>query len=803
MTRLASILLASSIVLFVVGVVAVSPAAAQEVEQYTVQAGDTCGTIAERYYGSPRRYDRIHEANPDLGPMPHRLHAGQVLTLPLPRTTGADATVTDARGTVRAQRATEPDWSGARIGQELSSGARVSTGERSSAELTFRSSSVAAIREETLVIVHGASVERIREEGTHAELREGSLLSRLSSLSGSAPLVVATPTAQVRIGEGETSVDVRPSGDTSVSAHSGHANVSSLDGTGAVEVPVGHGTHVRRGAPPTPPRPLPHAPAWATGESRSFLGVYGSGGTMRGSWLPATDAAAYLVEIARREDGRDLVYQAEVPASVTRFEAYHFPAGSYFVRVSTLDGERLEGRPASPERFEVEGVRFVAPGETLPDPHDEDAVDVLEELDALADAALFATSAPPPPEVLRGSRVVVGDGIVCAMGAGEPSHELVIETMGASFLTCIDAGGQNIVGIDVSVVGIRGTILAEDGSPLGTLVRGTTTPVRIHLESGAPDESAVLVTGAPGIEVEGLASRTDGELAATLVVADDAAETLSLSLAHRDQPALALGSLAITTEAPAPPPPPPPPPPPVPPFALHEGLGAFAMPSWVGLRDEQRTGIGATLGMTVASARLGEPDPRVRMIAGVNAGLFDEYLRISAVAPLDVLGQASRTADRGARDLYVSLGSRVLQAAQTGGLGLAFDVGLWTPTAGSAGLNRARLSVAADFSVRIAERVALRTRQAGIFDLGAGDSLLWASAYGVDVVIAQPLSIGVEGTMTIGREDGRDWYAGGAGLALGLDLSPVFLSLAGRYGFGDDLWPTATIALNARAAFDP
>ena len=108
-------------------------------QPYTVQEGDTCGTIAERWYGSPRRYDRIHEHNPDLGPMPHHLHAGQVLQLPLPREPGADATVTDARGTVRAQRSTEPAMTGARIGEDLDTGSRLSTGERSSAELTFRS----------------------------------------------------------------------------------------------------------------------------------------------------------------------------------------------------------------------------------------------------------------------------------------------------------------------------------------------------------------------------------------------------------------------------------------------------------------------------------------------------------------------------------------------------------------------------------------------------------------------------------------------------------------------------------------
>lgn len=774
-------------------------ASAQDVEHYTVQPGDTCGTIAERYYGSPRRYDRIHEHNPDLGPMPHHLHPGQVLELPLPRTTGADATVTDARGTVRAQPATQPAWSGARIGQELGSGARISTGERSSAELTFRSSSVAAIREETLVIVHGATVEHVRDEGTRAELREGSLLSRLSSLSGAAPLLVTTPSAEVDVHEGETSVRVT-GGDTSVSTHSGRpSNVRASDGSGAVEVPAGHGTHVRRGSPPTPPVPLPIAPSWAVGDGRSFLATFDSGGTMRGEWLAAPGAASYLVEIARRDDGRDLVYQVEVPATVTHFEAYHFPAGSYFVRVSTIDADHLEGRPTSGERFEMVGVRFVAPGETLPPASPDDTVDVLEELDALSDAALFATSAPPPPEVLRGTHVVVGEGIICARGTSEPSHELVLDEMGVGFLTCIDAAGQTIAGLDVSVIGIRATLVAADGSPLGVLRRGTTVPVRIRFDASA-DERAILVTGAPGVDVEEVALLGGSQLGANLVIAESAAESLTLSFAHRDEPTLSLGTAAFTTEPPLAPPPLAPP---LPPFAVHEGLGAFAMPSWVGLRDEQRTGIGATLGIMVASARLGEQDPRVRMVAGVTAGLLNEYLRISAVAPLDILGQSSRSSDRGARDLFVSLGSRVLSSAETGGVGLAFDVGLWTPTAGASGLNRARLSVATDFSARVGERVVLRTRQAGIFDVGSGDSMLWASAYGVDVLIAEPLTIGVEGTMTLGHEDGREWYAGGAALALGLDLSPVFLSLAGRYGFGDDLFPTATIALNARAAFDP
>ncbi len=781
-----------------------SPALAQDVEQYTVREGDTCASIAERFYGSPRRYDRIHEHNPSLGPMPHHLHAGTVLELPLPRESGADATVIDARGSVRAQLPEQPSWSGARIGEELYSGSRVSTGEQSSAELTFRASAVAAIRAETLVIVHGGSVERVREEGSRAVLREGSILSRLSGLSGGAPLVVETPAAEVELGVGETTVRITPNGDTAVSAQRGgpaHVRTTGESGTETLEVPVGRGTHVRRGERPTPPRPLPPAPAWAASETRSFLGVYGTGGTMTGSWLPAEHAASYRLEIARREDGRDLVYETEVPATVTRFEAYRFPPGSYFVRVSTIDEELLEGRPAAPSTFEVVGVRLVAPGEELPAVGTA-PVDILEELDALGDATLFATAPPPPPEALVSTRVVVPDGVVCAAGTSEPSHELVLAMAGDTFLTCVTPDGATIVGLDLRVVSLRARVLSALGEPLGALPREQATGVRLVIEGSAVDPSA-LVLAADGLALGAPSADADGGLRTTVTPSLDAANEVEITLALRDAPDVILGRASVSVAVLEPVVPPPVEEPTAPSFALHEGLGLFAAPSWVGLRDEQRTGVGGTVGLMFGSARLGEVDPRVRMVAGVTAGLFDDYLRLSAVAPLDIIGQAARSADRGARDLFVALGSRVLSTEDGGGAGLALELGLWAPTAGAQGLDRGRLSVAADFSLRFLERLALRTRQSGIFDLTANGSLLWASAYGLDVSVAGPLSVGVEGTMTIGREDGRDWYAGGVGLGVGIDLSPVVISIAGRYGFGDDLWPTATLAANVRASFDP
>ena len=96
--------------------------------------------------------------------------------------------------------------------------------------------------------------------------------------------------------------------------------------------------------------------------------------------------------------------------------------------------------------------------------------------------------------------------------------------------------------------------------------------------------------------------------------------------------------------------------------------------------------------------------------------------------------------------------------------------------------------IAADFSLRFLDddRLAVRTRQAGIFDLTDGGSVLWASAYGFDVWIVGPLSAGVELDLTIGRDDTLMRVAAAVGAGLALDLGPVAISAAGRVGFADD-----------------
>jgi nucleoid-associated protein YgaU len=49
---------------------------------YHVQAGDTLGSIANRFYGNPAEWSRIHEANRVRVPNANRIYEGQWLVIP-------------------------------------------------------------------------------------------------------------------------------------------------------------------------------------------------------------------------------------------------------------------------------------------------------------------------------------------------------------------------------------------------------------------------------------------------------------------------------------------------------------------------------------------------------------------------------------------------------------------------------------------------------------------------------------------------------------------------------------------------
>jgi nucleoid-associated protein YgaU len=60
-----------------------SKAAATTGEQYTVKAGDTLSKLAERFYNSMNKWEKIYEANRDILKNPNYIYIGMKLTIPM------------------------------------------------------------------------------------------------------------------------------------------------------------------------------------------------------------------------------------------------------------------------------------------------------------------------------------------------------------------------------------------------------------------------------------------------------------------------------------------------------------------------------------------------------------------------------------------------------------------------------------------------------------------------------------------------------------------------------------------------
>jgi hypothetical protein len=309
-------------------------ARAEELLHYTVQAGDTCETVAQKLFADSSATELLHKYNPQLGPRPHHLKPGQVLAMPPPT---PDARLTAMHNQVKVQM--KP----ATPNEALFRGNRVVTGDDSTAEMTFRDQTELSMGAKTLVIVLGST--RSAAKTSDAALITGALRARLGELTGKppAPLQVTTPAARVALGPGEAKVHVDAAQATRLAVYHGRSSITAVAKT--VDVPEGFGSVAERGQAPTPPRALPAAPAWkkpfpaltlATGDAVDVSAEYakGSGGP---------DAAKWHVQLARDERFLDPVVDAVVPASVVELAAKKLGDGTYFARASAIDAQDFEG----------------------------------------------------------------------------------------------------------------------------------------------------------------------------------------------------------------------------------------------------------------------------------------------------------------------------------------------------------------------------------------------------------------------------------------------------------------------------
>ncbi len=320
-------------------------------ETWTVVAGDTCASIAQRFYGDARQYDRLHALNA-LGPLPHNLKPGLVLRLraadePAAPPDEAEAQLTFLKPAVRTRHLV--DWNSAILGMDLFRLDEVNTLKGAGAEITFRDTSSVVLEERALVVITGERVPRRASAGI--ALADGELRLALAQLRTEA-LTVKTPAAELslRAGPAEAVAGVDSTQTSRLSLFDGRAEVKA--GTVTVQVPSGHGTRVRVGEAPEAPLPLPAQPIV---ETKQLVALWREGGVPATvTWQPVDRAVLYRAQLARDAKFIDRVAELETSAREATFDG--LGVGRYLARVIAVDERGLQSRPSSAAMVVVVGL---------------------------------------------------------------------------------------------------------------------------------------------------------------------------------------------------------------------------------------------------------------------------------------------------------------------------------------------------------------------------------------------------------------------------------------------------------------
>ncbi|MEL6178946.1 MAG: LysM domain-containing protein [Myxococcota bacterium] len=473
---------------------------------YEVKDGETCMSLAKRFYGDKNRYTLIHEYNPSLGPVPHDLQPGQKLTLPL-LINDPDARITGRRGEVRARPPAKPSWASAPVGLELYRAWRVNSREEAAAELTFIDTSRLYMRENTLVIIYGSTSRKIRRRTTEAELQYGTLRARMDELAGEQKtLEVSTTASDTTLHGGEALIDVDDQNITRVANHRGRpaevygqtarkATRPSERKRKALQVAAGMGSKIAPNRDPTPPKPLPPAPAWQMATQRAVFAPGGKVAIFNFRWAPEPKAVRYRIEFFA--DGQRTRSLGATTTPGTEVELQQ-PDGSYFITVSSIDDDKFEGPPSPIAQVDVLPLKILGPNNVWLD-------DV---------AYIPAGSRLTPPR--EGCRL-----------DGQPMEgNILLVEPGKHTLDCPTAGVP--ASIDLIVQPIEATWNAATQRNEAVLRRGAITQAEVHLSQ---DVHAPLKAKPPeGIEVGPLVKRESKRWGMTLFAHNAAPEQFELPI---------------------------------------------------------------------------------------------------------------------------------------------------------------------------------------------------------------------------------------------------------------------------------
>lgn len=428
---------------------------------------------------------------------------------------GADGKVTHRHNEVRAQPDAEADWRDAQVGDLIYRQGRVNTLDASTAAVSMREQGSVSMRANTLLIIYGHHALRQRKViAMDAELERGALRTRLSELEGG---VVASPSADTELEGGNSLIKVDDEGTSRVHNHGeGKTEVKAKRG-GKVAVKRGMGVKVKPKQRASKPIPLPPTPAWSAGP-QVFLGVAGRISELRGSWAPVAAAESYFVEVATDAEGIQVISAIEVPKTVSGFEVHGLPAGSYHVRVASVDDDQFESIPSQAFEVELVDVGLLGPG----------GVEALWPEDTLT----------PVPKVLPGTALELPTGIRCAP-PGEPrvARPLFV-TPGVHELECEREDGAAVAPFAVEVPEIGPGVRSDGEAGLRDafeLPRGQLVTRELVLDSALELPRELYLTGPEGLEIHELTPGAQpGSWAVTLRASAQVPDEVELGLSFVD-----------------------------------------------------------------------------------------------------------------------------------------------------------------------------------------------------------------------------------------------------------------------------
>ncbi|WP_157221176.1 FecR domain-containing protein [Flavisphingomonas formosensis] len=334
MTRilLASLLLASA-----------APAIARDTARpqmvdYVVRKGDTLYTLADRYL--QRQSDHMMVGRINRIADPYRLPTGKVLHIPraLLREEAVSARIEAFSGPVRIEAGGR---SGAPlVGMLATETSRIVTGANAFVTLRLADGSTVSIPSQSRVtigrmrkVILTGSIER-RFEVEAGRVRTA--VTPMKSDDSSFHVVTPVAVAAVRGTEFQIGYDSDRQAETA-EVLQGKVAVGTAATGSSVLVPAGFGTVTTPAGAATPVKLLP-APALDN------PGRVQNDRELSFAIKLAADATGYHVEVAHDGDLLDRIAEVRSPTPAATLPS--IPAGTYFVRISAIDANGLEGLPA-------------------------------------------------------------------------------------------------------------------------------------------------------------------------------------------------------------------------------------------------------------------------------------------------------------------------------------------------------------------------------------------------------------------------------------------------------------------------